>query len=141
MAFLIAIPLFFVLVGCQTNQIRQFSKLKPGMDKGQVLEVMGSPQSTRRFKGHDEWTYKFFEGDQEHLKEVHFEYGKAVYIGDQAKPAVSAEETDKRNQDAELAAINDQASKKANLRKEVEEFDKKKGEDELQFAPEFKPLE
>jgi outer membrane protein assembly factor BamE (lipoprotein component of BamABCDE complex) len=82
--------LFFTLVSlvlsaCQTNMIDEFSKVRPGMDKGQVLELVGSPQATDRWRGKDRWQYIYFQNNQRIIKEVLFENGKADYVGDEYK--------------------------------------------------------
>ena len=51
-----------LLVGCQTNMLREYQKINPGMEKDDVLKVMGSPQRTQRFHGKDRWTYIFYYG-------------------------------------------------------------------------------
>jgi outer membrane protein assembly factor BamE len=75
--------LLFGLTACQTNQVKEFSKVSAGMDKGQVLDILGSPQNSERWKGKDRWLYVMFDNSQRVVKEVQFEDGKVVYFGDE----------------------------------------------------------
>lgn len=72
----------------------QFAKLKPGMEKSQVLDVMGGPDRTQRWRGMDRWTYIFYETDLRNEREIHFAEGKAVYLGAPYHSEVSAEQQD-----------------------------------------------
>jgi outer membrane protein assembly factor BamE len=38
---------------CQTSMLKQFDEVKPGMEKDDVLELMGSPDQTQRSQGRD----------------------------------------------------------------------------------------
>ena len=83
---------------CQTNETKAYNKLKPGMDKDDVLDTMGDPRRTHRSHGQDRWQYVYYENSQKVTKEVKFEEGNAIYVGEVPKPAVSAEEQDRRNE-------------------------------------------
>jgi outer membrane protein assembly factor BamE (lipoprotein component of BamABCDE complex) len=90
-----------LLVGCVTPRYKEFKKLKPGMEKDQVIEAAGGPNVSRRWHGKDRWIYDYKEtpeGNQ--TREVHFENGKAVYVGTKVVPAVSAEEQDRINEES-----------------------------------------
>lgn len=87
-----------VNAGCQTSMGTDFQKLKPGMEKAQVLDIMGSPQRTQRWRGLDRWTYIFYDQELREEREVHFDQGKASYIGAKHVPTVSAEQQDAINE-------------------------------------------
>ena len=89
------LSLFFSLLslsGCAYSQKKQFDQVQVGMEKNTVLSIMDSPQRTQRWHGMDRWTYIFYESDQRIEKEVHFEEGKANYVGDVCQAKVSAVE-------------------------------------------------
>lgn len=75
-----------------------FQKLKPGMEKSQVLDIVGPPQRTQRWRGLDRWTYIFYENEGREEREVHFDEGRASYIGAKYVPPVSAEQQDVINE-------------------------------------------
>lgn len=89
------------LTGCQTARYKEFKNVKPGMEKDEVLSATGGPYTSKRWKGKDRWIYEFKgtpEGAQ--TREVHFENGKAVYVGSKVVPAVSGEEQDRINDES-----------------------------------------
>ncbi len=79
------------------------------MTKGEVLAAVGGPDRTQRWHGRDRWEYTLHghpEGDI--VREVHFENGRSTYVGAAIKPAISADEQDRRNLLSNHAAdIND----------------------------------
>lgn len=92
------------LSGCQTPRYKEFKNVKNGMEKDEVLAATGGPYTSKRWKGKDRWIYEFKgtpEGSQ--TREVHFENGKAVYVGMKVVPAVSGEEQDRLNEESNIA--------------------------------------
>jgi hypothetical protein len=87
-----------VLAGCQTPRYKEFSRVKEGMQKDLVIEEAGGPNVSRRWHGKDRWIYNYDTPDGPQTREVHFEEGRAVYVGDKVVPAVSAEEQDRINE-------------------------------------------
>lgn len=87
-----------VNAGCQTHMGADFQKLKVGMEKPEVVDIMGSPQRTQRWRGLDRWTYIYYEREMREEKEVHFDQGKASYVGAKYVPPVSAEQQDAINE-------------------------------------------
>lgn len=129
-------------MGCQTNQLKQFDKVKVGMDKGDVLGLMGSPQKTLRWHGMDRWSYQFWQDDQFYNKEVHFNESVSKYVGEAFKPEVSAEQQDQineaSNKDLEAQAL----AKKQELRKEYSDYESQvRGENQIRYVPTFSPVE
>ena len=94
------------LTACQTSQLKQYQQLHLGMEKHDVLEIMGSPYKTSRASDQDRWTYIFYDNQIRNEKEVHFFEGTAVYIGEKAKPLISAEEQDRINAELERHSAN-----------------------------------
>lgn len=136
----------FLFLGCATEMGQQFEKVKVGMDKDDVLEIMDSPQRTQRWKGMDRWTYIFYQQDNRIEKEVHFQEGKAAYVGDKYLPAVSAEEQDAineaSNKEVEALAAASAAARSAEVKKDYQDYEQRsKGEDTIRFVPSFEPVQ
>lgn len=91
--------IFIFLQGCASRPLQQFEKIKQGMEKGTVLDLIGSPQFTKRSLGLDRWTYIFYQDDIKITKEVHFDQGTVTYVGDVQQPIISADEQDQINKE------------------------------------------
>lgn len=91
----------FILIGCQTSMYHQFEQVNLGMDKDDVLQIMGSPQRTQRWRGKDRWTFVFYEDRIRFEKEVQFHEGIATYVGQIWQPPKeeSAEYIDQKNKE------------------------------------------
>ncbi len=101
-----------ILVSCQTAPHRRFEAVRVGMDKSTVLELAGGPLKKMRYQGKDRWLYLYRSDDgADQIREVHFEFGRAVYVGGRVTPPMSAEEQDK---------INEQVLKEDREREEAE---------------------
>src|SRR5665213_903 len=81
--------LVLILIGaisaCQTAPIGQFSKIRMGMPKEEVLEALGSPNRTEMIEGKDKWAYRYYTGenrDVQVLKQVTFFQGYVTSFGD-----------------------------------------------------------
>jgi outer membrane protein assembly factor BamE (lipoprotein component of BamABCDE complex) len=86
---------------CQTAPDRAFEKVQVGMTKGVVLEAAGNPTFSRRWKGRDRWIYVYKNRTEGPLtREVQFENGKSVYVGDEIAAASDPAEQDRLNQRA-----------------------------------------
>ena len=66
--------------GCSTPIHQKVGSLELGMEKDHVIDLLGSPNRTRRWKGKDEWTYIYYKNDKRQGKDVYFEYGQVVHI-------------------------------------------------------------
>lgn len=89
------------MIGCQTSMYQQFEQVNVGMDKDDVLQIMGSPQRTQRWRGKDRWTFVFYEDRIRFEKEVQFHEGIATYVGYIWQPPKeeSAEYIDQKNKE------------------------------------------
>lgn len=91
----------FSLLGCQTITFRKFEKVQSGMNKSEVIDLIGGPNRARRWQGKDRWTYRFPETPEgPQIREILFENGKVVYAGDKLSPRLSADEQDQANTEA-----------------------------------------
>jgi outer membrane protein assembly factor BamE (lipoprotein component of BamABCDE complex) len=97
-AFL-AVFLLSTLSACTTPQHSFDNDLKVGMDKAEVIELMGGPQFTKRRNSEDVWQYHFYNGENKMVRELHFKNNKLSYKGDPVgpKPGESAKAIDSRN--------------------------------------------
>ncbi|MGZ3769433.1 MAG: outer membrane protein assembly factor BamE domain-containing protein [Bdellovibrio sp.] len=142
-AFMVIALLGVMTTACQTSMLRQFSSVKQGMEKAEVLDLMGSPQATQRFHGKDRWTYIFYDNKIRFEKEVHFFNGTAIYVGDiwQPEPEKSAVAMDiqieKKNRE-----IDEQIAKAVEQhRKEYDAYESaSKGQDKVRYVPHFEPI-
>lgn len=131
-----------LLSACQTNMLKEYNKLHLGMEKDDVLEVMGSPTRTQRFHGKDRWSYVFYEDRIRYEKEVQFFEGNAIYLGEKWEPEITAAQVDAKNE-ASNKAIEDESVRKyqenpqaySNYEKEV------RGNDKVRYVPTFKPVQ
>lgn len=111
---------------CTIEQKKQFEQVQVGMDKGQVLDIMDSPQKTERHHGQDRWIYYIensdatnpVQHDQKVEKQIYFENGKSTYVGDPIKPLISAEEQDRINEEQNIAIQNAEAASRKKQKSE-----------------------
>ncbi len=140
---ILLVSLGLILTGCQTSMLKQFEQLKPGMEKDDVLDLMGSPSQTQRFHGKDRWRYVFYDKRIRFEKEVHFFEGNAIYIGEVWEPAPeqSAVAADKRNEERNKV-IDAEIARDAEIhRSAYREYEAKtKGEKEVLYTPRFEPI-
>lgn len=132
-----------LLTACQTSALKDFEKIKPGMEKQDVLEVMGNPSRTQRFHGKDRWTYIFYDSRIRFEKEVQFFEGNAVYVGNTWEPPVeqSAAMVDKRNEERNAAIDAELAREATENRNAYSNYELKvHGDDKVRYVPDFKPL-
>jgi outer membrane protein assembly factor BamE (lipoprotein component of BamABCDE complex) len=128
------------LVGCQTARQNEFKDVQVGMNKNAVLAAAGNPNVARRWKGMDRWIYKF-EGAE--TREVHFLDGKAVYVGDEVKPPVSASEQDHLNEASNTKESQRVDSETASSRAEsarIADPTPTTDEERIKVAPTFVPI-
>lgn len=78
--------LCLAITSCTSSPYRSFQNVNSGMDKSEVLDLLGSPNKSERYKGLDIWQYSFYEDNKKIKKEVHFRKGKVIYYG---KPKMS----------------------------------------------------
>lgn len=130
------------LSGCAYNQKKQFEAVQVGMEKGQVLEIMDSPQRTQRWHGMDRWTYIFYENDQRIEKEVHFAEGKANYVGEVFQPKISAVEQDQINEQSNLEVEALVQARKADISNQYQTYESQvQGSDTIRYVPQFEPVQ
>lgn len=97
----LVLSIFFLglFSACQTTSHKNFEQVRVGMDKPTILDLVGGPQRSGRIMGRDRWIYHFrsaTEGDQ--IREIHFESGRAVYVGGRVAPNTPAEDQDRINE-------------------------------------------
>lgn len=138
-----AVILGFLTTACQTSMLKQFSEVKTGMEKAEVLDLMGNPQSTLRFHGKDRWTYVFYDDRIRFEKEVQFFNGSAVYVGEiwQPEGEKSAVTMDSMVEKKNLEIDEQIARDVEQHRRDYDAFEaKSKGVDKVRYVPEFEPI-
>lgn len=129
-----------LLSACQSSPVKQFDKIQAGMEKNEVLDLMGPPRTTTRLHGKDRWIYVFYEDKIRYEKEVHFQSGNAVYVGDAWKPAPekSAEAKDLRTKEEDLAYQEEQKKNEEERSKAYADYEKAvKSENKIRYMPDF----
>ncbi len=120
-----------LLVACATPLSEQIKRVQVGMEKDQVLLITGAPSRYRRVKTRDVYTYFFYEDDVRLEREIQFEAGRVVYVGEVSKPTETAEEADER-----IRRENEAADAEAEKRKQERKDLPQKLEEELKGKPE-----
>lgn len=142
----IAIPvllLSFALSACQTSMLKQYSKVKAGMEKDDILDIMGSPQRTQRFHGKDRWTYVFYDERIRFEKEVHFFENNAIYVGDvwQPEESLSAFAMDKANESRNIEIDAQIVKDLETHRQAYDRYESQvRGTDKVRYLPRFEPI-
>jgi outer membrane protein assembly factor BamE len=136
---------YLSLTACQASPLSDFANIKPGMEKNDVLETMGSPRRTQRFHGKDRWTYVFYDKQIRFEKEVQFFEGNAIYIGDTWQPPEdkSAFAADQANEVKNKALDEQLAQEAIENRSAYQSYEARvKGSSgPQQYVPVFKPVQ
>jgi len=69
------------LFGCVSPMHKAVNDVHPGMDKSDVLEVLGSPKYSTRSKGMDVWQYVFYKDNTKMTKTLYFQFGSILKVG------------------------------------------------------------
>ncbi len=136
--------LLFSLSACQTNMLNQFGKVQNGMDKHDVIEIMGSPTTKTRLHSKDRWVYNFYADKKRYEKEVHFLNGDVVYVGEPWKVEAekSAEVLDQKNEELNAKLDQDDKARKNESKKSYTNFENEMtGQNKVIYMPDFKPVE
>lgn len=72
----------FAYLGCSHAPLKRFADIKPGMYKGDVLELVGSPTESRYRGDQYIWVYKFMNENSWVTKEVHVKDDFVSYSGE-----------------------------------------------------------
>lgn len=141
---LFVISLVFSLSACQHSPVRQLEKVKNGMDKTEVLELMGTPWTTTRLHGKDRWIYVFYDNNVRVEREVHFSNGAVVYVGEawQPEPEKQAEIRDKKNDDLNKQWVEEEKKNKEIRQNAYSEYEKEvKGEGKkVKYLPDYQEI-
>lgn len=144
---ILSIPLIVLslaLAACQTSPLKQFQAVTPGMEKADVLEIMGSPDRMERFHGKDRWTYIFYDHHIRFEKEVQFFEGNATYVGDIWQPPTeqSAYVVDQKHEVENKATDERIAKEKAENRAAYSKYeDEVRGQQKVLYVPQFEPIQ
>lgn len=117
--------------------LRSFNSLSPGMEKDDVLDIMGSPKTTLRREGKDRWLYVFYDDKIRFEKEVQFYEGKAVYVGEIWQPSVdqAAASVDAKN------AIGTEEGRRQTQKEYQEYIEEAKPAPEVKYVPKFDTIQ
>ena len=143
---LLFIVVVAVLSGCQASMVRSFERLHPGMDKSQVLDLVGNPDTTTRLHGQDRWLYNFYEDSIKFEKEIHFLDGVLIYSGNgwSPEPEKSAAAVDKKVQQIEQTFQAEDKEREEQKKLNAEEFrkyqDSRVSDKKVRYVPKFVEL-
>lgn len=143
---LASIYLFFVILasGCQTNMLKQFDKITPGMEKDDVLEMMGSPTTSLRFHGKDRWIYVFYEDKLRFEKEIHFFENNVTYKGERWEPSPEnqASKIDSKNEKEALEISKQNAQRDLDNKNAYDDYLRRvQKTDRVNYMPTFEPVQ
>lgn len=68
------------LVGCATQQHTKMQKLKVGMDKTDVLDLIGNPNSSKFKDGEHVWLYIYYKDETKLAKKLWFKKDQLVRL-------------------------------------------------------------
>lgn len=103
--YIIVFGLISNIVGCVTPLHQSIEEVQKGMSKSDVVESLGSPKFTSRYKGQDIWRYVYYKEGVPYSRSIFFEAGYVIkvtkskrkpYLLDQALRADSLQEYEKR---------------------------------------------
>lgn len=129
-----------IIFGCSTNPVDDWAQVKPGMDKHEVLEIMGNPTRTQRLRGNDRWTYVFYDQNSKKSKVVEFSDGAATYVGDKPSPVISAEDQDVINETTNAALTKKLQKQREEADKALEDFEKANTPGADSTVPQYEPV-
>ena len=70
-----------MLIACgSTPIVETLDRVKPGMGKGEVLQIVGNPKHAFFKESRDHWIYFFYQDDKDVLREVIFENGRVIEV-------------------------------------------------------------
>ena len=127
-------------VGCQTNQLRAFEKVKTGMDKSEVLELMGGPTGSFRRNSLDRWRYQFYNDKQLYLKEIQFKEGKVFYFGDAVVSTGAAEQDDSKNEVSNAEVETNLKKTKEEAKQDLFKYEEKIKSEKGKYVPQFEKI-
>lgn len=114
--FITLLSLLALLIGCASSPIRTFAKIEIGMERADVLELVGNPLRTERFDGKEKWVYRFYEDDKAIFKQVTFDQTmKVISTGDDTEEVKRMDEI----KAADQKRVETRESKKLNSAKEA----------------------
>ena len=132
------------LIGCQTNTLKEFEKITPGMEKDDVLSYIGSPSTSLRLHGRDRWIYVFYTDRIRFEKEVHFFEGGVIYVGekweapgDKSAYAIDQEHA-KQDQDLDRQREADMENRQHSYENFVRATEDR---ERVRYMPEFTPVQ
>ncbi len=133
-------------MACQTSQLSEFNKVKTGMDKDQVMVLMGNPERTERLHSKDRWTYVFYDERVRYEKEIHFLDGISTYVGEIWEPEASKSWQAAEKEKAEIeekyqSEIVTKKERQVKASSEYLNYEKElRHEDKVRYMPEFTPV-
>lgn len=73
--------LLLTIVSCSTPKHQALRKIEVGMDKAEVLDLVGNPSRISRQHGQDRWAYEVSDRSSSETTYIYFADGRVTYIG------------------------------------------------------------
>lgn len=73
------LSLLATIIGCSSIP-QSLKQVRAGMDKGEVLQLVGNPKFTFRENSQDHWAYFYESNGQELRRDIVFENGKVIRV-------------------------------------------------------------
>ena len=132
------------ILSCQSSPVKTFDEeVKVGMDKNKILHIMGTPTTSGRFHGKDRWIYVLYDDDVRFRKEVHFEDGHAVYVGNDYQPPKenSASVVDENNMVQEKILQEEEKQRVVDVGNQLNKYeDDIRGKNNVIYLQQFQPV-
>lgn len=74
-----AIGAIVALGGC-SSMSQNLRQVRAGMDKGEVIQIVGNPKFTFRENSQDHWAYFYESNSQDWRRDIVFENGKVIRV-------------------------------------------------------------
>lgn len=88
---ILLIVTLFSLLSCATSRESQLKKVRVGMSKDKVLDLVGDPSRSSRITGADRWSYDYWVGESKKTLNIHFVEGAVTSITDDNQAAPTKE--------------------------------------------------
>lgn len=73
--------IFLFTLSCASPQKSNQQRVSVGMDKDQVLQVLGNPSRSKRVSGSDRWSYDEYVDGSKQVLQVYFQNGRVRFVG------------------------------------------------------------
>lgn len=118
--YITIVSLVLLINGCGTLPSQPIEKIKVGMDRSDVLDIVGSPNHVDRQRQPHIWKYNIVKGSQMEVKEIHFLGHNVSYVGDpKAREPIPQEKLDLSKEEKRVLNPKTKKVRNSNFEKEI----------------------